>query len=56
VFDHANLEHHHRNILFAGSVREALGVATDLALLSPEWTSAPARAEKPSPPGPSPRG
>jgi SulP family sulfate permease len=37
VFDKRSLEAHHRNVLFARSIDEAVTIARDLALLSPEW-------------------
>ena len=40
VFDRAELERHHENITIAGSAKEALDVARDLVLLSPEWSAA----------------
>ncbi len=40
VFERASLERHHDNIMVAASVHDALEIAHDLVLLSPDWGSA----------------
>jgi SulP family sulfate permease len=50
VFERANLERHHDNIVVCQDLREALAMARDLSLLSPEWAS------RPSAPPPTHRG
>jgi SulP family sulfate permease len=39
IFDRAELELHHENITIADSVSEAIEMARDLVLLTPEWDS-----------------
>jgi SulP family sulfate permease len=52
VFDRAELERHHKNLTIAGSSEEALEVARDLVLLSPEMTVATRAAAGSVSPGP----
>jgi SulP family sulfate permease len=41
VFDRAELERHHENIMISTSVGDAIAMARDLVLLHPEWATSP---------------